>query len=293
MLCLTSDILDRLFVNWGLDWIRQEQPDSHILLAIRGSKRASSPDNCGTHFSRKNLFTKKVFLESAKLDYQHMKCMLGMWKPQEQTLWLGIGSTVPHKKWVDKAIKQEGKGCNQLEPGFYTDLTKGEHLQGKPRGHMALRQTAYRCIRRTARGIPYNKQDPLFYSNPYDNFHCAGNPHPEKAGYDSAGCLVLAGTAYRSRLPKEEQVENTGPWAFFHDAVYDASLQQEQFPMLVMEYSTLEKWYQSPDDIESLCFGSRGERVLTLQKKLKQEGLYKGKLDGLLGARTYRGMMEK
>src|SRR4051812_2483597 len=117
-----------------------------------------------------------IRLETVAVDYVHMRCTLGIWDRRAKKIFAAPGSTVPFKDNVLKSAarkgRSRGKGTNQLEPGYYVDLTKGEHLQGKRNGHEALRQTASRLYRRSLTGEPYTLHSPLYYCNPYDNLHC-------------------------------------------------------------------------------------------------------------------------
>jgi hypothetical protein len=191
----------------------------------------------------------------------------------------------------------KGRGANQLEPGFYADLTKGEHLEGKPQGHAALRQTGYRFYRRATTlrkgAMPYTARSPLFFGNPYDNLHCAWNPDPKKEGFRSAGCVVVSGWPHSPRLP--DAVPNEGAWEIFHDLIYAAP--QRKFPLLLLEGKDAARSLSlgSPELAEGskgraarLVYGSQGEAVKALQRRLAARGLYKGRVDGKLGVGTYR-----
>jgi hypothetical protein len=188
---------------------------------------------------------------------------------------------------VVAAAAKGGKGTNQLEPGYYVDLTKGEHLQGKPRGHQALRETASRFYRRAPKSLPYTDASPLFFANPYDNLHCAWQSDVEAKDFSSAGCMVVAGQPHCPRLP--DMPADTGPWKIFHDLLYASA--QKTFPVLLLpaeEAAAALAGAAPPQGKARLVFGSRGERVKALQKKLAEKGYYLGRPDGDLGPRTYR-----
>ena len=129
-----------------------------VLFAFRGCLPKTEPKG----------WVKAVEVESARVDYRHMRCTLGVWEPAKRAVFAAPGSTVPHADNVSRATTKGGKGVNQMEPGYYGDLTKGEHLQGKTRGHSALRQTANRFYRRAPRGLPFTSASPLFFGNPYE-----------------------------------------------------------------------------------------------------------------------------
>jgi len=245
-----------------------------IIIAIRGA--------LPVRFKRG--WCHEVNLNIQKVDYKHMRCSIGLWNPQTQKLFFAPGSTVPYYDEVLKATDKGGKGANQLEPGYYTDLFKGEHLMGKLKGHQALRQTAYRFVRRAAHPPPYVKSDPLFFSNPYDNLHCSWNAQITNPGYASAGCLVVSGQPFCKRMPKP--LTQSGPWKHFHNKVY--AIKQKKFPLLLVEANTIRKLNHTPHSPTYLCYGSQGAPVKKLQNLLKRLGLYLGPINGNLDAKTYK-----
>jgi hypothetical protein len=278
---LDAAALERLFAIWNIPVPRANL----VLFALRGSLPHPAPKG----------WAKAVTLETVTPDHVHMRCTVGIWDRKTGRIFAAPGSTVPHRDNVLKAAARKGvmkgRGTNQLEPGYYTDLTKGEHLQGKPAGHAALRQTGYRFYRRAhlnKKGALltslYTDHDPLYFGNPYDNMHCAWNPNPDAAGFRSSGCVVIAGWPHSPRLPDAKP--NSGAWKTFHDLIYAAP--QKTFPLLLLPAkdaaATLTKKSPSPQ----LVFGSEGEAVKTLQKKLAAKGLYSGRINGKLGVSTFR-----
>lgn len=223
-------------------------------------------------------------LEPARIDHVHMRCTLGIWDPRGGRLLAATGSTVPVKENVEAAAARGGMGTNQMEPGFYRDLAKGEHLQGKLNGHQALRQTANRFYRRSPTGLPYTRKSPLYYGNPYDNLHCGWNLDGQAEGYRSAGCMVVAGLPHCPR--HENPVPNQGDWKVFHDLLYLA--RQKTFPLLLLPADEAAEAMAGKAKRPRLVFGSRGEAVKGLQRKLAARAFYKGPVDGDLGPRTYR-----
>lgn len=240
-----------------------------------------------------NGWASSVSARLVEVDYEHLRCTLGIWDPAAEKIFAAPGSTVPHRKNVIKAAAAGGKGTNQLEPGFYEDLTKGEHLQGKPRGHAALRETANRFYRRAPKGLPYGDKSPLFFGNPYDNLHCGWQADVEDPDFSSAGCMVVVGTPYCPRQPDAKP--DSGPWKIFHDLIYAAP--QKSFPLLLLPAADAAAVLASPSEGGAaserkaktrLVFGSRGEKVKALQRALAAKGFYLGRPDGALGPRTYR-----
>jgi len=252
-----------------------------LLFAFRGCVPARKMPGWG----------QRIELRPMPVDYVHMHCTLGIWDRAGKRLFAAVGSTVPQKANVEKAAARkgrlQGKGTNQLEPGFYTDLTKGEHLQGKINGHQALRQTANRFYRRSLTGVPYTPSSPLFYGNPYDNLHCGWNLAGIEPGFSSAGCLVVAGIphCHRHDSPQADQ----GPWKIFHDLLYAAD--QRRFPILLLPFPAAMSAVGEgggKGSRKNLVYGSTGEEVKRLQKELAATGAYKGRATGNLDARTYR-----
>ena len=288
---LDSAALERIFEAWNVPLPEKGQ----VLFALRG---------CVAPAGRQALtgWTKSVRLETARPDFVHMRCAIGIWDRERSRLFVAPGSTVPHRDNVKKAAarpgKMKGRGTNQLEPGFYTDLTKGEHLQGKPQGHAALRQTGYRFYRRAlsfgrsaspaSPASPYTERSPLFFGNPYDNLHCAWNVDPLTEGFRSAGCVVVAGWPHSPRLPDTAPSlnKNAGSWKIFHDLIYTAP--QKKFPLLLLPGEDVAKALGTKKPAARLVYGSRGDAVKALQRRLAARGLYKGRIDGRLGVGTYR-----
>lgn len=277
---LNHDSLTTLAQTYGL-----ALPDAGlVLVGLRGAEPKASAAGMRSQFE----------LQVHGVDYQSLHCTLAIWDRHQKQCFAALASTVPHADQVDKAAarkgKLQGKGTNQIEPGFYSDLTKGEHLQGKERGHAALRQTAYRFYRRSKHRAPYRSSDALFYGNPYDNLHCSWNLNGKEPGYSSSGCLVVAGLPHCPRIA--DSGKNQGAWKIFHELLYAAP--QKQFSIFIvsgkeaqsilLEAKTNTKGKPNP----RLIFGSRGEAVTKLQNKLIQSGHLKGKPTGWLGTSTYR-----
>ncbi|MEO7426012.1 MAG: peptidoglycan-binding domain-containing protein [Fibrobacteria bacterium] len=283
---LSHASLEKLFTAFHV----HPQKDGLVLFALRGALPAKVAAG----------WARSVQVRNVPVDYVHMRCTLGIWDRAGQRVFAAPGSTVPYRDNVEKAAarkgRTKGKGTNQLEPGFYTDLTKGEHLQGKLNGHEALRQTGYRLYRRSLSGVPYRDSGrgkdvaPLFYGNPYDNLHCGWNENGKGPGFSSAGCLVVAGMPHCPR--REDQTANLGPWKIFHDLIY--AVDQKRFPLLLLPAEATAAALAAAEKPSSrggsvrLVYGSEGEEVKALQRRLAAQGDYRGRATGLLDARTYK-----
>lgn len=322
---LDDAALARLFALWSVPLPVEDV----VLFAVRGAVPVEEP-------SGKAGWTERATLVLTPPDHIHMRCTIGIWDRRARRLFVARGSTVPHRDHVLKAAARKGgmkgRGTNQLEPGYYTDLTKGEHLQGKPQGHAALRQTGFRFYRRAhlggqpvspvgtaADGDPkgrppaaplYTDRDPLYFGNPYDNLHCAWNADPDAPGFRSAGCLVVAGWPHSPRLADARP--NSGAWKTFHDLLYAAP--QQSFPLLLLPAAEVEAALNArggkgrppgsgvradhagpprTPDTRRLVYGSRGEAVKALQRDLAAQGAYTGRITGHLGASTYRAWKQR
>ena len=272
---LDSDSLARLFAGYGLPL----PPDGLVLFALRGALPGRNPAG----------WVRSLAVRPAPVDHVHMRCTLGIWDRKGRRLFAAPGSTVPHRDNVLKAAARKGRmagrGTNQLEPGYYVDLAKGEHLQGKRNGHQALRQTASRLYRRGPKGLPYGPTSPLYYGNPYDNLHCGWNLDGKGPGFSSAGCMVVAGLPHCPR--RDDAPEDRGPWKIFHDALY--AVPQRTFPLLLVPAADAARVLSGrARQGSALTYGSEGEAVKALQRKLKESGRYRGRITGRLDARTYR-----
>jgi hypothetical protein len=270
---IDSAALERLFRAYGLP-----VPSSGLVLfALRGAL----PETLSDRWAR------SIRIRPARVDHVHMRCTIGIWDRDAGRVFAAPGSTVPHRDNVRKAAgrkgKLKGRGTNQLEPGYFLDLSKGEHLQGKLNGHQALRQTASRLYRRSPRGLPFTPGSPLYYGNTYDNLHCGWNEDGLGPGFSSAGCMVVAGLPHCPRRP--DAPANRGPWKAFHDLLYASP--QTAFPILLATAGEALRLMRGPER-NALTYGSEGEPVKALQRKLTEEGRYRGRISGKLDARTYR-----
>ncbi len=274
---LDANRLTALFTTYGLPLPEAEL----VLLGLRGASPLDRSASWGS--------SQEVVL--TPVDYIHMRCTLGIWDRPRKRLLLAPASTVPHTEKVTWAAQRagslRGRGTNQQEPGLYHDLTKGEHLQGKPRGHSALRQTGFRLYRRSAHPAPYRASDPLYFGNPYDNLHCAWNRDGIEAGYSSSGCLVVAGEPHCPRLPDVQP--NRGAWKAFHDALYAHS--QKRFSFLLLSANEAALALSETRPTPRLVYGSQGKAVAHLQARLLKQGHLQvtgGALKPTLGLTSYR-----
>ena len=99
---------------------------------------------------------------------------------------------------------------------------------------------------------------------------------------------MVAGWPHSPRLPDARP--NGGAWEIFHDLLYAAP--QKKFPLLLLPGEEVAKALDAKQAAKKsaggLVYGSQGEAVKALQRKLAARGLYKGRVDGKLGVGTYR-----
>ena len=83
---------------------------------------------------------------------------------------------------------------------------------------------------------------------------------------------------------------NQGPWKTFHDLLYGSG--QRVFPLLLLPGRDVLEALQGREGRNRLVFGSSGETVKTLQRRLAEAGRYRGRPTGRLDARTYRAWQQ-
>jgi len=203
-------------------------------------------------------------------DHEHLRCTMGVWFPGEQTLLAVPGSTVPHRKAVEAAKARGGSGANQVLPGLLR-FEKGLH----PRSGATPQQAAFlQAIdfpyQRSADDLDYDQDDPVLFGQPGDNIHCAYRESPADPGFDSNGCLVVAGFAHRPGKPGSRDI---GCWPRFRDAAYGSG--QSRFAFLLAMGAEAEAAATAPPGTFPLRlrFGSGGAAVKAVQAALAKAGL--------------------
>jgi hypothetical protein len=231
-------------------------------------------------------FSTEHTVELAEPDYTHPRCTLGQWYQGKVALF--AGSTVPHRKYIEKALARNGVGTNQMMTGLYKDYRKGRHKAGGPTEHEAFVQTDGRPIRRTADDFDYDEDDRVEFSNPYDNLHAAWSMGVNDSDYGSAGCQVVVGYP---QCPKRGAHGEVGPWKLFRQNAY--RLSQDSFPyVLLTGRDALHVTQAAPETLTvRLRYGSQGPVVMQLQEALKRVGFYEGEVDGDFGKRTAEAVL--
>lgn len=207
----------------------------------------------------------EIDIESKQIDHENMNCSFIL--IDQNKLMILQGSTTPHKKYLTKALENDGKGANQLELGFYRYYSKGLHFPSEQTAHKALRQTRKQPVRRSSDNLSFDLNDRIEIANVNDNIHAAwcnvnGKTHA------SAGCQVIAG------YPDcKKRKGNTSHWKIFHDYIY--SLKQNEFNYLLVSFAWLERIVNNCMK-ELIIFGSNSDKVKSIQKffNLSQDGIY-------------------
>ncbi len=232
-------------------------------------------------------FAQEQQLSITNIDYTHPRCTLVQCLREENTLALFPGSTVPHKKFVHKALAKSGAGANQMMTGFYKDYRKGRHLASKPTGHEAFVQSSQRPVRRTADDLDFDNLDRFEVTNPGDNLHAGWSMGVDHDSYGSAGCQVVVGFP---ECEKRGDKPAVGAWKEFKANAY--ATDQKSFPYVLVNARELEQAVLAPNKLPvKLRFGSLDSLVAEVQTALQREGFYEGDIDDDFGPRTHRAVM--
>lgn len=187
----------------------------------------------------------------------------------------------PGRYWIHHPdYAASNKGCPTVQPGQY------RYVRGPHRGHEALRQ-AYNAPVCVIRDLDDDER--LEYTDracyPTDtgiNIHSSTGTGL-KVGANSSGCQVIWG-GWGGK-----------PWVTFHDIVYKVAKSQTVFHYALADFAFFGEWHDHPDQRETayanLWFGSSGERVEELQKRLAAKGYYGSQMvDGEFGRVTDEGV---
>ncbi len=226
--------------------------------------------------------------ELISYDHIHPRCTIGQFI-KETGLALFLGSTVPHKRYIEASLKHKKLKSNMLLTGYYNDYRKGWHKPGKESGHEAFRQDNRLPIRRTYDDLVYDNDDRVEYVTPFDNLHAGWCNGPDHEYFASAGCQVIVGYP---KCVKRKGAPDSGPWYKFKGVAY--ALEQKSFDYMLLNGSDANKISNSKNEKLSarLRFGSVGDLVSEVQDKLRILKYYEGVIDGKFGSRTLRALLE-
>ncbi|WP_162054686.1 peptidoglycan-binding domain-containing protein [Pontibacter pamirensis] len=251
-----------------------------IFLGIRGSLPV---------FPENHAFATTHDLMLSSTDHQHPRCTLVQWLPAQGLLAVFPGSTVPHLKYIRKAMTRGGAGANQMLTGYYADYRKGDHnLSSPPTRHRAFRQMEARYVLRTLDDEVYEADDRMEFNNPFDNLHAAWSMGVNHADFASAGCQVVVGYP---KCTRRGGSPDSGPWASFVRNAYAQT--QDHFPYALLTgqdyYRAAAGTFDASD--YRLRYGSVGEEVRLLQQRLKAKRFYEGIVDDKFGSRTMNAVL--
>lgn len=245
-----------------------------MVFGIRGAKPNSADFDT---------FKSSHTIEMSDINYLNPNCIIGIWNPVQNKIALFIGSTVPHLKYIKKHKEGTGK-ANAMQSGFYSFYEKGYHNPNPNNAHQALRLATNIVLRRSNNDLVYTNDDPIEVGNPNDNIHAA-YCDDATGNYSSAGCQVIVG---QPKCAGRGNLGNTGYWKKFHNIIYNDAPSQLHFNYSLLRFVDAEAVATMGDGLMEarLRFGSKGNTVLELQKKLKSKGYYNTDLDGEFGRNT-------
>lgn len=166
------------------------------------------------------------------------------------------------------------KGCPVIQCGQYN------YRRGIHKGKEALRQNGPVVVRRDVDNDTIIEPTDYWDYPEYTgiNIHAGGSS--SRVGLNSSGCQVVYGGWFGQ------------DWRQFHDIVYDIAAGQKDYHYTVISGLFFGSWYDSlnKDRYKWLWYGSRGDKVYNLQKRLKSMGLYNGNFDGVFGVETHKAV---
>lgn len=248
-----------------------------ILFGIRACQ-TSSP---------KGQWLTEIKIAEVPLDYQHMKCLLGIWDRKNHKLSIFQGSTVP---FIQNVLKQQenpnARMCNQLSQGVYQYFVGAHEPDDRPKEEGAFRLT--RSIPSAVWRNYGNNTIVLDSCVPNDHIHAAAS---EGQDYKSAGCQVVSGF-HSDGLP-------TGQYQQFRILAGQSAMPSALEIYLPYQYILTHtrhlKSIQQGNYVERLMHGSEGAEVRRLQESLIDEGfLFEPKIDkGRMDGRCVKAVYER
>lgn len=232
--------------------------------------------------ARAEQFLDRHSLVVTDVNYLNPRCTIGQWIPARRVFTIFPGSTVPHMKYIQKALARGGAGANRMFIGYYT-YTKGKHRPSPSGTHDAWRHpdTELRPILRTGDDLKYEITDKIELAVPYDNLHAAWSSGTG-GSYSSAGCQVIVG------FPNP----NRGPWKTFKN--YGYSIPQTKFRYALLEGLKAAQVASNPNTplTARVLFGSSGDLVRKLEEALVAKGLHPAgdKINGVMDVETWKAI---
>jgi|GEM_PF-2393885 len=264
---LTGDTIAKLARANAFD-VKAGQDE--VLFGLRGCRLI---ENEATNF------VSSIQVEEDIPDHYDFHCVLGVWKRSTNQIAVFKGSTVPNWRHMEIQRSQGGQRANMLVSGRYI-YRVGQHraVQG------AFIQQRNVVVMRSNEDLSYEISDVFERHSPADNIHPAFRDRAAK--FSSAGCSTIPGTWNASN-------GHQGNWALFRqraglDPNNNRSKWDARYIYLILtgREARLISEGVTTDSLKRLRFGSSGANVEALQLGLEQEGLYKGKTDGVMGQNT-------
>ncbi len=256
--------------------------DELVFFSLRGSQPLEFG---GTAFAESHK------LMAMQIDYRHMRCTIGQWRPADKTIAVFVGSSVPNVNAIQDGLGANGTGVNRLASGLFGQAPgsidyryyKGNH--GFDR-HLAFRNDQKLPVWRTADDLDFAGDDRFeIHKVVYDNLHCARQVNETANVFSSNGCVVVAGRPGDSNASK--LTSELGPWKKFLANAY--GLPQLRFALAIFEenealrIAELGIGGRGP----TVRFGSRGILVERVQAGLIAKGYdVGGAPDGRFGLKT-------
>lgn len=280
---LTHDVMQSIFdansfehaLTTGLSSFAPHQ--SRVIFGLRG---------CGI-VDRAQLAKplKTISLKETKIDHLNMRCIIGVWDRQNQTVSAHEGSTAPHLSYMqiyraylhlkgdivvnDAAISPEDKikeedrskwlsnwRTNQLGQGLHL-MSFGSHA-GRP-SLLTQHKDWFGPVKRARNDLGYRYSDwDVSSGRVVDNIHPAWSF--DGINYASAGCNCIHGGG--GRWPYWGQISN------FLRELAGASDPQGTFAYAIVTGREARLHAQNPGEpsLRRLRFGSSGQEVLALQE---------------------------
>ena len=187
-------------------------------------------------------------------------------------------SAKPGLAWIKHpSYSGSSQGCPTVQPGQY------RYCRGDHRGHEAMRQCANSpvvVIRDLDDDARLEQTDLVDYPEWTGiNIHAGGTS--DRVGLNSSGCQVIWGGW------------NGDQWQSFHYIVYRIAAKQKVFHYTLADFSMFAAWHDKTPKLTSkhVFFGSSGEAVTTVQKRLASVGYFGAALiDGKFGRGTDRAV---
>ena len=231
-------------------------------------------------------------LRQIAVDYQRLRCTVGWADRKNGQLMACPGSSVPHRKHIEKALAHSGQGANCLAPGLLR-FAKGTHPStGGYGSQVAFTQAQPFPHQRTQDDLDYDDDDVITVGFPGDNLHAAyvdSATSDFPPNFESAGCIVVAGFPVRQGYA---QSRDLGCWPRFRDAAY--AVEQDSFAMILAHGGETEAIATAPVGSVPcmLRYGSAGPLVERVQQALVGAGLLNPtQVDGRYGRTTLNAVV--